>query len=195
MVAKPWRIKYKNAFCLPWDGSHETIRDAMNPARPALENHSGLLAIHAMPHESIYTYGATSNQGSRPPAKIQNFSEDFRIRTKIFVCFESVNLIIAFGDRIHEICFYANKVKADLIVAAYFRQPGFSKWSHGDLNQRLVARAPCEVLFVGEGEPNSPGKGCLCSETESNGGRDHDGQSLSTPTKSNLIHSSKSAYY
>ena len=53
------------------------------------------------------------------------------------------------GDSVHEICSFARKISADLIVVGHKHQKSWvARWWGGSGSSALVEHAPCSVLMV-----------------------------------------------
>ena len=53
------------------------------------------------------------------------------------------------GDSVHEICSFARKISADLIVVGHKHQKSWvARWWGGSGSSALVEQAPCSVLMV-----------------------------------------------
>ena len=61
---------------------------------------------------------------------------------------ENAKIELVFGERINEVVRLARMLKAMAILIPHFRQSAFSKWIHGDLNDRIKSLAPCPVVFL-----------------------------------------------
>ena len=133
-----------------WDRSKNGIAQAVHQAGPLLENASCLLVVHVMPHESIYTYSSLHENESQASQLIQLLHAELLHQIKRYDCFDRCSFQLLFGDRIHEICHFAKRARADVIVTPRFRQSAFSKWIHGDLNESMKQQAPCEVFCLND---------------------------------------------
>ncbi len=55
---------------------------------------------------------------------------------------------VVFGDPAHEICRFAERVEADLIVLPSHQRTGFDRILNGSVAERVVRRASCPVLVA-----------------------------------------------
>ena len=129
-----------------WDGTSQQLWCADNN----LNHHSDatILVVHAMPHESIYSYGTLKPNAENATYVERKLRDRFRAiarRTKVF---RGVKLELLFGDRVSEIIRFAESMQVQSIVMTSFKQSGFSRWIHGNLNERLEQRAPCPITFL-----------------------------------------------
>ena len=129
-----------------WDGSADFIRSA-DQFVSTLGN-AQIGAMHTMPHESIHSYSTVVCEEKEPS----------RLERKLHLCYKrqverskhlkATKLEILFGDRIAEIVRFASLSKTNYVLMARFEQTSFSKWIHGDLNQKLVKRLDCAVVYL-----------------------------------------------
>lgn len=111
-------------------------------------------AVHAMPHESIYSYGDVSCLSKDKPRAIEQLEREFRHQASSVVALHQCSFEILFGDRVQKIVAVARRLQVEKIVMSRFKQSSFSKWIHGDLNEKLEAEAPCPVFFLESEEEN-----------------------------------------
>lgn len=129
-----------------WDGTDKFIPSADRFVR--LIEDRCVYAVHAMPHESIYSYGSVSCESKEKPRQAQRIEDTFRHQTSLTSSLKDAYFEILFGDRITEITILAAQLQAKYIVMPKFVQSTFSKWVHGDLNETLAGKAPCPVIFL-----------------------------------------------
>lgn len=131
-----------------WDGTQKMVDAAVRQAKEQMSECQTLHAIHAMPHESVYSMGEFGGGDGREPLAIAELRKQFRHQVRKHTCLKRSGLNILFGERIREIGSYTRIVKADLLIAAPFKQSSFSKWIFGDLNERLINETDVDVMFV-----------------------------------------------
>ena len=107
-----------------------------------------LTVLRVLPHESIYSYGAIRNQGQRVGPLVYELEQEFAQQAARARYFEGFKPVLLFGDRLQEVCLYARRSHANLILHMPLEQSSFSRWIHGDLNERLTSQAPCAVRFL-----------------------------------------------
>ena len=130
-----------------WDGSDRHI-DSAEQFVGQFENvvvHS----LHAMPHESIYSYGPCRQSRDEMASFERRLHREYRkaVRSAQNLGRRS-RFEVLFGDRINEIVRFAEIVKARFILTPRFEQSNFSRWIHGDLNERIVRQTTCPVVFL-----------------------------------------------
>lgn len=129
-----------------WDGTKQFIASAdhfVGQIKPV-----SLRVVHAMPHESIYTYGTVGREFDQESWQEQCLKNEFRSLVNRTDNLASAKLELLFGDRVREIVRYADQRHADFILMPRFKQSSFSKWIHGDLNQKIAGKARCRVVFL-----------------------------------------------
>lgn len=127
-----------------WDGTERFIK----AADELIGSFSGssIHAMHAVPHESIHDCGALDmriNCPSRLERRLYRDFEkarrrDFEKATHQSTYLKKAKLEILFGDRIKEIVRFSRDTKVNVILLPQFKQSLFSRWIHGDLNERLI---------------------------------------------------------
>lgn len=129
-----------------WDGTDQLIKLA-DAIAGAIENAS-IHAIHLMPHESSRAYGTIGSPQTEVPLLERNLRQAFRKATRQTRLLKHASFEILYGDRITIATRVASIIKANCILTSRFDQSCFSKWIHGDLNERLVKGSPCRVVFL-----------------------------------------------
>jgi nucleotide-binding universal stress UspA family protein len=135
-----------------WDGSDKFIKSAESFAQ-LIEDRS-IYAIHAMPHESIYNYNSVISRPAPKPQPAQDLEAQFRKQVSRTKALKEAKFEILFGDRVNEILISAAQLQAKYIAMPRFKQSNFSRWMHGDLNEKITKKATCPVIFLDE-EPDS----------------------------------------
>ena len=131
---------------LVWNGTRDHIQHAEQCIEAAKVG--SVLAVHAMPHESIYSYGAARHSRDEGNYAERKLKKRFREVVQHSNVFEGTQLELLFGDQVTEISRFAKAMKVQSILFPRFAQSAFSKWVHGDLNERMARRAPCPIIFL-----------------------------------------------
>lgn len=130
-----------------WDGTTRSIDSAENFVERF--NNPVVHCVHIMPHESIYSYGTciqTRGEMHYLEKLLHQYYEK-AVRSSQTLRRES-RFEVLFGDRVSEIVRFGKFTKANLILTPRFEQSNFSKWVHGDLNERIASKASCPVFFL-----------------------------------------------
>lgn len=135
-----------NRVLFIWDGTDKLIGLADSVAGAI--KHASIHAIHLMPHESIRAYGTIGSPQTETPLHERKLRQAFRQVTRQTRLLKHASFEILFGDRIAVASRFASIMKANFILTPRFDQSCFSKWIHGDLNERLVKDSPCRVVFL-----------------------------------------------
>lgn len=129
-----------------WDGTRRHVETADDLAE-SFEDVC-VYAVRALPHESIHAY-STSGLAQLEPSKLEReMRADFRKATRQSRHLATAKFEIVFGERITEILELAATIKASAILIPRFQQSSFSKWIHGDLNERIKTKSPCPVVLL-----------------------------------------------
>ena len=105
-------------------------------------------AVHVMPHESIHSYGTVQKSFERMTWPEQQLQDRYRRSIAHTRNLTTSSLGLRFGERINEIVRRAAELKAKFILIPKFEQSSFSKWIHGDLNERIASIANCPVILL-----------------------------------------------
>lgn len=143
---------FTNKTLFVWEGTERFIGSADELAS-SFKN-APVHAIYPVPHEHVHTYGAFACFQDEPPRLERPLRRAFEQATRRCDCLRNVKLEILCGDRITEIVRWSGIIKAKTILLPPFEQTAFSKWLHGDLNKRIVAKAPCDVMFLDDTHPD-----------------------------------------
>ena len=131
-----------------WDGSNRHIRIAdrllKEMGRPIV------YIVHALPHESIYSYGTVGQSYHETCELERNLTRAFRQMTCRTDNLNRGSFRLLFGERICEVARYASLIKAKMVLTPLFEQSSFSRWIHGDLNSRLAKKLHCKTVFFGD---------------------------------------------
>lgn len=147
------QIKFKsnetNRVLFVWDGSNSYVREADQFSR-VVEN-VVVHAVHVMPHESIYGYGAINQEAEELTSTERRLYRAFDSATRTAPSLDRSRFEILFGERVSEIVRVAEVMKVKFILLPPFQQSSFSRWIHGDLNERIAKKAHCPVMFLESG--------------------------------------------
>ncbi|MFK7770453.1 MAG: hypothetical protein AB8B55_24800 [Mariniblastus sp.] len=130
-----------------WDGTDRFVEAADRFVSEI--PHAVVHSLLAMPHESLHSYSLFRE----PQEEVESFQNRLQqeyaaaIASTHTLCRRS-RLEILFGDRVYEAVRHTQIIRATRILTPRFVQSKFSKWIHGDLNQRLVRKAACPVVFL-----------------------------------------------
>ena len=134
-----------------WDGSANFIRSA-DQFISTLDRVQ-VCAMHVMPHESIHSYSTVICEEKELSRLERRLHRSFKKQVERSEHLNTSKLEILFGDRIAEIVRIASLSKKNYVLVPRFEQTSFSKWIHGDLNQKLAKRLDCAVVYL---EPVTP---------------------------------------
>ncbi len=129
-----------------WDGTDRFNTSADRFVR--LLQGQRVYAVHAMPHESIHSYGSVNCETKPKSPAAASIEDKFRNQVSRLKTLRRSSFELLFGDRINEIVVTAAQLQAKMILMPRFEQMAFSKWIHGDLNAKIRARATCPVIFL-----------------------------------------------
>lgn len=132
---------------LVWTRSDEFIASAERIVA-GMKGDLKIYAVHAMPHESIYSAGTYSFGSGAESAYERELRKEFFEAVDESELLRQAKFEVVFGDRISEINRFAEVINAGAILMPRLEQSGFSKWIHGDLNHRIAGNASCPVLFL-----------------------------------------------
>lgn len=144
-IPRPSRPATENVL-LVWDGTTKFIKSADRFV--SLLDDVSVHAVHAMPHESIYSYGTVPKSVQRTTWPEQQLEDCYRSSIARASNLHSSRFRLLFGERINEIVLCAAELKAKFILLPKFEQSSFSKWIHGDLNERITDKAHCPVILL-----------------------------------------------
>lgn len=130
-----------------WDGSHRDVRVADRFLKHLGEPR--VYAVHALPHESIYSYGTVGQTYHETCELERNLTRAFRDATVRTDYLSRASFQLLFGDRVSEIARFASLIKATNVIAPLFEQSSFSRWIHGDLNSKLAKKLECRLVLLG----------------------------------------------
>jgi len=134
-----------------WDGSADFIRSADQFISTL--NCAQVCGVHAMPHESIHSYSTVACEEKELSRLERKLHRSFKKQADSSKYLKTAKLELLFGDRIAEIARFASLSKQNYVLVPRFEQTSFSKWIHGDLNQKLAKRLDCAVVYL---EPVTP---------------------------------------
>ena len=141
-----WNRPESNLVLFAWDGSNKFIKSADRFL--SLLGDATVHSVHAMPHESIYSYGPVPKTSGRRTWPEQQLQDAYIRATASSKHLSSASFGLLFGERIHEIAACAADLNAKFILVPRFEQSSFSKWIHGDLNERVIEKANCSVILL-----------------------------------------------
>lgn len=148
-----FRRRSVNKMLFVWDGSTDHLDQVAEYAR---QNKCRVVAVIPLPHEWIYSYGTIRND-DEPAYAERMLRRAFAEATKQIKELADVELVFLFGDRITEIVRFAKTSRVSVLLMPRFEQSSFSRWIHGDLNERLDNHAPCPIVFLGTAASHSIG--------------------------------------
>ncbi len=135
-----------------WDGTAKFISSADRFVR-ILHGHS-VHVVHALPHASID--GAAGSPQTQEKSIVQKRLEKaFRRQADGSRFLQDSSFELLLGDRVNEIVVMAAQLQAKFILMPKFEQSTFSKWIHGDLNEKIRAKATCPVIFLDAERPKT----------------------------------------
>ncbi len=129
-----------------WDGTNDHIWHAERCLKTG--GGGNVIVVHAMPHESIYSYGAVRVDRHESEHLKAVLRDRFMNMARDAGCLRDAKFELLFGDRVTETIRFAEAMKVQQILLPRFTQSSFSKWIHGDLNDRLVEKARCPIVFL-----------------------------------------------
>ena len=130
-----------------WDGTNRFVQNA-DQFIDLFEDQI-VYAVHAMPHESIYAHGTVSHSCLNEYSSLERqFHSSFHRSVRNSKHLRQASFELLFGDRINEIARFASLIKATFVLIPSFRQSTFSKWVHGDLNEKISRKSNCPVIFL-----------------------------------------------
>ena len=137
-----------------WDGSADFIRSADQFITTL--NCALVSAVHAMPHESIHSYSTVVCEEKELSRLEHKLHQSFKKQVERSEHLKATKLELLFGDQIAEISRFASLSKKNYVLVPRFEQTSFSKWIHGDLNQKLAKRLDCAVVYLEPVNPKLP---------------------------------------
>ena len=136
-----------NRILFVWDGHAQSIRFTEKFALTV--KNSVVKAIYVKPHESIRTYGTIGYFPDEPSGEEKYLISMFDKQASKTSLLRNSKLEVVFGDRVYDVVRFADVIRAKYILMPAFSQSSFSKWMHGDLNERVRSSASCPVVFFG----------------------------------------------
>jgi nucleotide-binding universal stress UspA family protein len=136
----------KNPIVVPWDYS-DLSRDALLRAVEMVSDTSLIRVVHVSHIPSPYEYGVVFDDISEQTMS-EELTKSFHKAVESEPKLAGQELVVLFGDPGHEICDYAGKEKAELIVLPSHGRSGFSRLLLGSTAERVVRFAPCPVLVL-----------------------------------------------
>lgn len=143
---------------LVWDGTKQFLSSADRLIRQLRGER--VFAIHPMPHESIYNYGSVNCLSGIKPHAAERLEKKYRRQTRHIRLLQESSFELLIGDRIDEIVIAAAQLQTKFVLMPRFEQSTFSRWMHGDLNEKIKARATCPVIFL-ESASCNPGSSSI----------------------------------
>lgn len=136
----------RTKILVAWDGTRSFIQEA-EIFLTLFENIS-LHVVQSLPHESIHSYGTVGRTRYVSSSMECDLYRTFLDHSQSTRTLRRAKFDVIYGDRICEIIRFSECIGAQFMVMPAFEQTAFSRWIHGDLNQRVVSKAPCTVFLL-----------------------------------------------
>ncbi|MDB4778366.1 universal stress protein [bacterium] len=81
----------------------------------------------------------------------------FRLATTSKPRLKAAAFRVLFGDTVREIARFAELYKATVVLVPAYEQSSFSRWIHGNLNERLIRKMDCDLVFLNWASKTSQG--------------------------------------
>ena len=128
-----------------WDGSTH-VDQTVQKYFDSFKNVS-IKSIYVLPHESIYDYNTVCSSVEDDLPSLRRIHNSYKRFANSDERLKTAKFEVHFGDRIATVVRLSKMLRTSTIIMPRFKQSGFSKWIHGDLNTRIKREAACEVVF------------------------------------------------
>lgn len=145
-ISQRIRDEVKHRVLFVWDGTSKHLK-YIESFLERLKN-PRVHVIHPMPHESIYSYGAVGQTYQKANSREESIQRAFRLATTSKPRLNSASFQVLFGDTVSEIARFSKAINATVTLLPTYQQSNFSKWIHGNLNESLVKKTHCDILFL-----------------------------------------------
>ena len=136
---------------LAYDGSQAGQKALLDCQDIVQWSGAALTLVAVMPKEVIFGVAEGGFYDPEIPAREKKSYKnvlDQGLRSLTDAGFKVSGEVLA-GDSVHEICSFARKISADLIVVGHKHQKSWvARWWGGSGSSALVEHAPCSVLMV-----------------------------------------------
>ena len=136
----------KSGVVVPWDFS-ALSRKALEQAVQMTEDRSLIHVIHVTEYPSAYEFGMVGPTAT--DAEIAGrLNELFQENVADDPNLAGLKLTVRFGNPGVQVCEFAGKIDAELIIMPSHGRSGFSRLLLGSVAERVLRLAPCPVLVL-----------------------------------------------